>query len=45
MDCYFCGFIITYSQVVELIDTERNIGNTLITGSNPVLTTKLLITF
>ena len=28
-----------YSQVAELVDAERNIGNTLITGSNPVLTT------
>jgi hypothetical protein len=28
-----------YSQVAELVDAERNIGNTLFTGSNPVLTT------
>jgi hypothetical protein len=26
--------------VAELVDAERNIGNTLITGSNPVLTTE-----
>ena len=30
---------IKYSQVAELVDAERNIGNTLFTGSNPVLTT------
>jgi hypothetical protein len=27
MDCYFCGFIITYSQVAELVDATWY-GNT-----------------
>jgi hypothetical protein len=31
---------IHYGVNVSLVDAERNIGNTLITGSNPVLTAK-----